>query len=138
MDVGDFNNYNYFIIFNFLIMNNISVTIKMCIESWVSVVKLDVQCDHRLLLPLFLIASTIGRFLSVYPKHLILLLKTLRCFHIAYVPNCIIKQIEFRRIKRSIFLSDIIREIFIEIIGNRMFSVATSPISLNSELLSTR
>ena len=60
--VGDFRNYNHFIIFNFLLMSNISVTIEMYVESWVNVVKLDVQCDHRLLLPLFLIVSTIGRF----------------------------------------------------------------------------
>ena len=40
--VGDFRNYNYFIIFNFLLMNNISITIEMYVESGVGVVKLDV------------------------------------------------------------------------------------------------
>ena len=78
-----------FFIFSFLLMNNISITIETYVESWVSVVKLDVQCDHYLLLPLILIASTIGRlnywwiFLSVYPIHMTLLLKDLQCFHIA-------------------------------------------------------
>ena len=33
----------------------------MYVESCVNVVKLDVQCNHRLLLPLFLIASTTDR-----------------------------------------------------------------------------
>ena len=60
--VEDFRNCNHFIMFNFLLMNNLSVTIEMYVESWVNVVKLHVQCDHRLLLPLFLIVSTIGRF----------------------------------------------------------------------------
>ena len=70
-------------------MNNISITIETYVESWVGVVKLDVQCGHRLPLPLILIASAIGRlnywwiFLSVYPMHMTLLLKDLRCLHIA-------------------------------------------------------
>ena len=86
---GDFRNYNHFITFTFLLMNNISITIVMHVESWVGVVKLDVQCDYRLLLTLFLIASAIDRlncwwiFLSVYPMHMTLLLKDLRCLHIA-------------------------------------------------------
>ena len=85
--VGDFSNYNHFIIYSFLLINKISITIKMYIESKVSVVKLDVQYDHRLLLPLFLIASAIvwlnywWIFLSVYPMDLALLLKTLECLH---------------------------------------------------------
>ena len=37
------------------------MAIEMYMESWVCVVKLDVQSDHRLLLPLILIASAIGR-----------------------------------------------------------------------------
>ena len=84
--VGDFRNHSHFIIFNFLLTNDISITMKMYIESWVGVVKLDIQCDHRLRLPLFLSASAIGRlnywwfFLSVYLMHMILLLKYL---HIA-------------------------------------------------------
>ena len=32
----------------------------MYVESWVGVVKLDVKCDHDLLLSLFLIESAIG------------------------------------------------------------------------------
>ena len=85
--VGDFSNYNHFIIYRFLLINKISITIKMYIESKVSVVKLDVQYDDRLLLPLFLIASAIvwlnywWIFLSVYPMDLALLLKTLECLH---------------------------------------------------------
>ena len=58
--VGDFSNYNHFIKFNFLLMNNISISTEMYIEPWVNAVKLDVQCDHHLLLPLFLITSAIG------------------------------------------------------------------------------
>ena len=42
-------------------MSNISITIDMYVESQIGVVKLDVQCDYRLLLPLFLMASAIGR-----------------------------------------------------------------------------
>ena len=57
----DFRNYNYFIILNFLLMSNISITIDMYVESQIGVVKLDVQCDYRLLLPLFLMASAISR-----------------------------------------------------------------------------
>ena len=77
-----------FFIFSFLLMNNISINIETYVESWVGVVKLDVQCDHRLLLPLILITSTIGRLnywwlCSVYPIHMTLLLKDLWCFHIA-------------------------------------------------------
>ena len=85
--VGDFSNYNHFIIYSFLLINKISITIKMYIESKVSVVKLDVQYDDRLLLPLFLIASAIvwlnywWIFLSVYSMDLALLLKTLECLH---------------------------------------------------------
>ena len=30
---GDISNYNHFIIFNFLLMNNISITIEMFIDS---------------------------------------------------------------------------------------------------------
>ena len=37
-----------------------SITIEMYVESWVGVVKLDVQCDHDLLLSPFLIESAIG------------------------------------------------------------------------------
>ena len=91
--VGDFSNYNHLIIYSFLLINKISITIKMYIESKVSVVKLDVQYDHRLLLPLFLIASAIvwlnywWFFFSVYPMHLVLLLKTLECLHIT-VGSC--------------------------------------------------
>ena len=59
--VGGFSNCYHFIIFNFLLMSNISITIEMYVELWVGVVKLDVQCDYRLLLPLFLMASAIGR-----------------------------------------------------------------------------
>ena len=87
--VGDFKNYNHLFILSFPLMNNISITIETHVESWVGVAKLDVQCDHRLLLPLTLIATAIGRlnygliFLSVYPIHMTLLLKDLRCFHIA-------------------------------------------------------
>ena len=32
MHVGDFSNYNHFIIFNFLLMNNISISIEMYLE----------------------------------------------------------------------------------------------------------
>ena len=77
------------IIFWCSVLNNISITIETHKESWVIVVKLDAQCDYRLLLPLILIPSAIGRlnywwiFLSVYPMHMTLLLKDLRCFHIA-------------------------------------------------------
>ena len=87
--VGGFSNCYHFIIFNFLLMSNISITIEMYVELWVGVVKLDVQCDYRLLLPLFLLASVIFRlnywltFLSGYPMHMILLLKDLRCLNIA-------------------------------------------------------
>ena len=88
--VGDFSNYNHFIKFNFLLMNNISISTEMYIEPWVNAVKLDVQCDHHLLLPLFLInflshwsIELLPNFLSVYPMHLILLLKALRCLYIA-------------------------------------------------------
>ena len=42
-------------------MNNISITIEMYVESWVRVVKLDVQYDHQLILPLFLVATAIGQ-----------------------------------------------------------------------------
>ena len=42
-------------------MNNISITTETYVESRVGVVKLDVRCDHRLLLPLIPIASAIGR-----------------------------------------------------------------------------
>ena len=38
-------------------MNNISITIEM----YVNVVKLDPQCDHRFLLPLFLVSTAIGQ-----------------------------------------------------------------------------
>ena len=44
-------------------------------------------------------------------------------FH--HVPNSIIKYIEVTIIRRSVFLSDIIRNIFIEIIDNRTCCVAT-------------
>ena len=37
------------------------ITIGMYVESWVGVIKLDVQCNQGLLLPLFLITSAIGR-----------------------------------------------------------------------------
>ena len=33
MLVGDFSNYNHFVIFKFLFMNNISLSIKMYVES---------------------------------------------------------------------------------------------------------
>ena len=76
-------------------MNKKSITY---VESWVNFIKLDVQCDHHLFLPLFLIASTINRlsyyFLSVYPMHLISLVKGLWCLHIAlhscgpFFPSC--------------------------------------------------
>ena len=65
-----------------------SLTIEMYVESWVGVVKLDVQCDHDLLLSPFLIESAIGWlnywwfFLSVYPMHMILLVKDLWRLHI--------------------------------------------------------
>ena len=39
-------------ILNFLLINNISITIEIYVESWVNVVKLDIQCYHPLLLPL--------------------------------------------------------------------------------------
>ena len=42
-------------------MKNISITIEMHVESWVGVVKLDVEYDQRLILPFFLIAPIIGR-----------------------------------------------------------------------------
>ena len=42
-------------------MNNISATKKMYAESRVSIAKLGVQYEHRLLVPLFLIAFAIGR-----------------------------------------------------------------------------
>ena len=77
-------------------------------------------------------------FLSVYPMHLILLLKAFQCAHIA-LHSCrpsfqSINWIEVTRIRMSIFLSVIIRDIFIEVIGNRICCVAASPILLNSEL----
>ena len=153
MLVGDFRNYNHFIIFSFLLMNNISITIKMHVESWVGVVKLDVQCDHCFVLPLFLIASAIGRlncwwfFFSVYPMYLTLLPKDLRCVHIA-LSSCRVSfswcpklhnQVDWgHRNKETSLLSDIVRDVFIEIIGNRICCVATSLIFLNSELFSTR
>ena len=134
-------------------MNNISITIEKYVESWVGIVKLDVQCDHRLLLPLILIASAIGRlnywwiFLSVYPIHMTLLLKDLRCFHIA-LSSCRVSfswcpklhnQVHWvTGIRRPVLLSAIIRDIFIEIICNRICCVATSVIFLNNELFSTR
>ena len=86
--VGDFSDSNHFIIFKFLLMNNILITIDIYVETWFSVVKLDVPCNHNLLLPLSLIASGIGWlnywwiFLSVYPMYLIMLLKALLCLHI--------------------------------------------------------
>ena len=112
-----------------------SITIEMYVESWVGVVKLDVQCDHDLLLSPFLIESAIGWlnywwiFLSVYPMHMILLLKALRCLYITLYSCRVsfsrylkshIKQIEVTRIKRLIFRSDIISDIFIDIIGNKI------------------
>ena len=42
-------------------MNNISATKRMYAESRVSIAKLGVQYEHRLLVPLFLIAFAIGR-----------------------------------------------------------------------------
>ena len=57
--VGVFRNDNHFVMFNFQLMNNKSITY---IESWVNVAKLDVQCDHWFFLPLFLIPfATVGR-----------------------------------------------------------------------------
>ena len=41
-------------------MSNISITIEMYVTLRGLVVKLDEQCDHHLILPLFLIASAIG------------------------------------------------------------------------------
>ena len=85
MHIGDFRNYNHFFLFSFLLMNNILITIETYVESWV---KLDVQCDHRFVLSLILLASAISRlnywwiFLSVYPIHMALLLKDYRYFHI--------------------------------------------------------
>ena len=86
-------------------------------------------------------------FLLVYPIHMTLLLKDLWCFHIA-VSFCRVSfswcrklhnQVNWGyRIRRPVLLSDIIRDIFIEIIGNRICCVATSLIFLNSELFSTR
>ena len=49
------------IIFLYSVLNNISITMETYVELCVGVVKLDVQCDRRLLLPLILIASAIGR-----------------------------------------------------------------------------
>ena len=93
-NVGDFSNYNYFIIFTFILMNKISITTEMYLETWVSVVKLDFQCDHHLFPPLPLISAAIGWlnywwiFLSVDPIHLILLLKALRCLNITFRSCC--------------------------------------------------
>ena len=131
--------------------NNISITIEMYVGSWVSVVKLDVQCDCYLLRPLFLIASAIARwideFLQFIPCVWLCFWKIFNVFISLYVlveylfrdvSNYIIKQLKVIGIWRSVFLSDIVRDIFIEIIGNRICCVATSPILLNSELFSTR
>ena len=134
-------------------MNIISITIETYVESRVYVVKLDLRCDQCLLLPLIPIASAIGRlnywwfFLSVYAIHMTLLLKELRCFHIA-LSSCRVSfswcpklhnQVNWgHRNKETSLVSDITRDIFIEIICNRICCVATSVIFLNSELFSTR
>ena len=133
-------------------MNNISITIEMYIELWVCVVKLDVQCSNQLLLPLFLITFTIGRlnywwiFSQSIPCIWYCCWKPLSAFILLYVLaehlfhhvlSSIIKWIEVIRIRWPIFLSNIIRDIFIEIIGDRVCCVTTSPTLLNSELLFT-
>ena len=46
MHVDDFSNYNHFIIFNFVLMINISMTIKKYVKSCVNIVRLDVRLDH--------------------------------------------------------------------------------------------
>ena len=134
-------------------MNNISITIETYVESWVGVVNLDVQCDHRLLLPLILTASAIGRlnywwiFCQSIPYIWHCCWRTFDVFISLYVlaeylfhdvPSCLIKQFEVSGIRRPVLLSDIIRDIFMEIIGNRISCVVTSLIFLNSELFSTR
>ena len=107
----------------------------------------------RLLLPFIPIAYAIGQlnywwiFLSVYPIQMTLLLKELRCFHIA-LSSCRVSfswcpklhnQVHWvTGIRRPVLLSAIIRDIFIEIICNRICCVATSLMFLNSELFSTR
>ena len=57
------------------------------------------------------------------PFDVFISLYVLDLFH--HVPNSIIKYIEVTRIWRSVFVSDIIRNIFIEIIDNRICCVAT-------------
>ena len=134
-------------------MNNVSITIEMYLESWVGVVKFDVKFDHRLLLLLFLIASGIGRlhywwiFLSVYPMHMTLLLKDLRCLHIA-LSSCWVSFSRCPKLHNQVDWGHKRKEISFTFwynqghfhwdIGNRISCVATSPILLNSELFSTR
>ena len=108
-------------------MNKKSITY---VESWVNFIKLDVQCNHHLFLPLFLIASTINRlsyyFLSVYPMHLISLVKGLWCLHIAlhscgpFFPSC--HKLHYHldwghKNPEANFLSNILQDILIETIG---------------------
>ena len=134
-------------------MNNILITKETHVESWVGVVKLDIQCDHRLFLSLTLIASTIGRlnywwiFLSVYPIHMTLLLKDLRCFHIA-LSSCRVSFWSCPKLHNQVNWGHLNKETsfafwyyqghFIEITGNRICCVATSLIFLNSEIFSRR
>ena len=131
-------------------MNNKLIAIEMYVELWVNVVKLNVQCD-RLLLPFFLIAS-IARlnywwlfcqsipciwYHCWMPFDVLISLYVLVDYLLYHFPNCAINSIEVTRNRRPIFLSDTMREIFIEITGNRFCCVATNPIMLNSELSST-
>ena len=119
----------------------------MYIESRVSVFKLDFQCNDNLLLPFFLITLTIGRlnhwwiFSQSIPCIWYCCWKPLSAFILLYVLAehlfHHVKCIEVIRIRWPIFLSNIIRDIFIEIIGDRVCCVATSPTLLNSELLFT-
>ena len=135
----------HFVMYNFLLINNIAITI-VYVESWVNVVKVDVRCDHRLLQPFLLIASAIGRLNCWWTFHESIsstwqkLFNIFRLLYVClfyHVPSCIIKWFEVTKI-RPVFLSSIIWDFFIETIGNRICCVAVSPTLLNSELSSTR
>ena len=89
MHVEDFSTYNHFIIFNFLWMNNILMTLEMYVKFRVNVIKLDVQCDHRLLIHFlsdcirYWSIKLLRNFLSIYFMYLTSLMKTLRYLLIA-------------------------------------------------------
>ena len=153
MPVGDFRNYNHFIIFSFLLMNNISEMYYRNVRGIVSPC-CQIRCTMWPLPYSTTFSNRIRHwsielliFFSVYPMHMELILKDLWCLHIA-LSSCRVSfswcpklhnQVHWvTGIRRPVLLSAIIRDIFIEIICNRICCVATSLIFLNSELFSTR